>query len=419
MEFILGYLNNCYPTLLLLAAMLVVSVVNRSAKILRVWMLHILVLIIFALSLAEYSERWIDLKLLDYHLLYFKSMTIYILYPMVALILLFIIGNIKYKMLVSVPVIINSMIAVYDLSGACLMYGHTSDHGFLGGPFHKFPFLVEDIYIIFIVYYSVKRIKEKNISKGIILAFIVLGLFTAEALSGNGMPNLYMPTVIAAIMFTYYFYLAAIQHLETVEELNESRLALESNRSNLLLAQIRPHFINNNLAVIRSLCYEDPEKAVEMIDHFSGYLQENIKQIDDMHLVPFNKEMESVDNYLYLEEQRFPGRIEVLQDIEITDFEVPPLSVQTIVENAIRHGISMKGGKGTVRISTKEKDDEIILKVEDDGKGFDITTTNFDGINHVGIKNVQDRFRRILGGSVDVESEVGRGTVVTFHIPKL
>lgn len=64
------------------------------------------------------------------------------------------------------------------------------------------------------------------------------------------------------------------------------------NKSNLLLAQIRPHFINSNLAVIRSLCYEDSEKAVEMIDHFSTYLRENIKQIDDERLVPFDNEME-------------------------------------------------------------------------------------------------------------------------------
>ena len=198
----------------------------------------------------------------------------------------------------------------------------------------------------------------------------------------------------------------------------ESQLALERNKNNLLLAQIKPHFINSNLAVIRSLCYEEPEKAVEMIDHFSGYLRENIQQIDDMQLVSFEKEMESVDNFVYLEMQRFPNRIEIVKDIQIKDFEIPPLSVQTIVENAIRHGISMTGEKGTVRISTIEKPDNIIVKIEDNGKGFDIESVDFDGINHVGIKNVANRLKRILGGKIKVDSEIGYGTTVTFYIPK-
>ncbi len=154
-----------------------------------------------------------------------------------------------------------------------------------------------------------------------------------------------------------------------------------------------------------------------MIDHFSGYLRENIQQMDDMRLVPFEKEMESVDNYVYLEMQRFPDRIEVIKDFAIQDFSVPPLSIQTIVENAIRHGISMKKSKGIIRISTEEKDGNIIIKVEDDGKGFDAANTEYDGVKHVGIKNVKDRYRRILNGEVTVESEEGRGTVVTFTIP--
>ena len=137
-----------------------------------------------------------------------------------------------------------------------------------------------------------------------------------------------------------------------------------------------------------------------------------------MQLVSFEKEMESVDNFVYLEMQRFPNRIEIVKDIQIKDFEIPPLSVQTIVENAIRHGISMTGEKGTIRISTIEKPDNIIVKIEDNGKGFDIDSVDFDGINHVGIKNVANRLKRILGGKIKVDSEIGYGTTVTFYIPK-
>ena len=88
------------------------------------------------------------------------------------------------------------------------------------------------------------------------------------------------------------------------------------------------------------------------------------------------------------------------------------------MENAIRHGISMTGKKGTVRISTFAKDNNIIVKIEDNGKGFDVDSVEFDGINHVGIKNVANRLKRILNGKIKVESEVGYGTTVTFYIPK-
>jgi signal transduction histidine kinase len=77
----------------------------------------------------------------------------------------------------------------------------------------------------------------------------------------------------------------------------------------------------------------------------------------------------------------------------------------------------MTGRKGTIRIITKKENDEILLSVRDDGCGFDPAAVEFDGSQHVGIRNVKDRIFRLLGGRVDVESKVGEGTVVTFHIP--
>lgn len=417
MNFILNYLINNYPTILVIAAIFVLTVANRNTKIEKTYLIHILAFITFVISLLEYWEIWIDEHGLDYRLLYFKAMLIYWLYPALLLIMLYMIYDIKHKIIVAIPLMINMVVCALDLTGTRMVYWYGPRHNYGGGPLSHLPFVVEDIYVIMIAFYSIKPLRENEKTKSVIVIFMVLTIFLAQIFALNYMPNIYMPMVIAIEIFTYYFYLSAIQYMETQEKLNESRLALEHNRSNLLMAQIRPHFINSNLAVIRSLCYENVDKAVEMIDHFSGYLQENIRQIDDMRLVSFSEEMDSVDNYLYLEMQRFPDRIEVIKDITVKDFQVPPLSVQTIVENAVRYGISMKGHKGTVIISTEEIDGDIIIKVADDGKGFDVANADLDGINHVGIKNVQDRFERILGGSVSVISEVGKGTTVTFFIP--
>ena len=88
------------------------------------------------------------------------------------------------------------------------------------------------------------------------------------------------------------------------DELYERERELESNKVNLLMSQIRPHFINSNLAVIRSLCYEDTDKAVEMIDHFSEYLRESMQQIDDMRLVTIADDGTGFD----VSEEKFDGK---------------------------------------------------------------------------------------------------------------
>ena len=419
MNIVVEYLRNCYPTVMVLLTIIVmVELTKRSGIFEKTGRIYIMVLLTFALSLLEFAEIWIDEHNLNYRLLFYKAMLIYSLYPMVALLFYYFTSDVKHKFLIFIPQLINIIINVLDLFGTRLIYYYYEDHGYEGGPLNFLPFAVEIFYVVLIGVYSVRILNGKNKSKGIIMAFCMVTIIFAQFLTNFDMPSIYLPTIIAIEILVYYFYIAAIQYNENKDALVESELALERNRNNLLLAQIKPHFINSNLAVIRSLCYEEPEKAVEMLDHFSGYLRENIQQIDDMQLVSFEREMESVDNFVYLEMQRFPYKIEVIKDIRVNDFFVPPLSVQTIVENAIRHGISMTGKKGTVRISTLAKDNNIIVKIEDNGKGFDVDSVEFDGINHVGIKNVANRLKRILNGKIKVESEVGYGTTVTFYIPK-
>ncbi len=309
------------------------------------------------------------------------------------------------------------VITAIDLAETGIVYRFTEDHHYRGGPLSYLPIYVEIFYVVLLAIYSLRCLNEKQKQKGIIVLFMAVIVFITQTMGAFGMESKYMPTIAAIEVLTYYYYLSAVEHGETLEALAENRIKLEQNKNNLLLAQIRPHFINSNLAVIRSLCYEEPKKAVEMIDHFSEYLRENIKQIDDSRLVPFKDEMESVENYLYLEMQRFQDRVSIEEDLQVTDFYVPPLSIQTIVENAVRHGISMTGVKGTIWISTRKEENETLVIVKDNGKGFDPDQIDFDGANHVGVKNVKDRYKRLLGGHVDIESKVGEGTVVTFHIP--
>lgn len=417
MNVLLDYINHNYMTLLILAAFIIMTVTNKKHRLKGTRLLYVMAFLTFLISVAEYVEIWVDTYNMNYRILFYKTTLIYWLYPLLIMLLLYITEGMKHKYLITIPLIINMAITAIDLSGKCIVYSFGEDHGYVSGPLSKLPEWVEVFYVLLLVVHSIRYLWNRKWSKGIIIFFMAGVVILSQIMVGICMPNTYMPAVAALEILTYYFYLSAIQYNETQDELVRNTIQLERNKCNLLLAQIRPHFINSNLAVIRSLCYEDTEKAVEMIDHFSAYLRENIQQMDDMRLVPFTKEMESIDNYLYLEMQRFQGRIDIEKDLEFEDFAVPPLSVQTIVENAVRHGISMTGVKGTIWISTGKSDDEVVITVRDDGKGFDTETVDFDGVNHVGIKNVKDRFQRILHGNVEVISKVGEGTTVIFHIP--
>lgn len=417
MKVILDYIYTNYITLIILATIILMTCVSKKNDIKGTWYIHLLVLVVFILSVVEYVEIWADMYNKSYRILYYKTTLVYWLYPLLALLLLYITGEVKRKGLVTIPLIINMVITAIDLAETGIVYRFTEDHHYRGGPLSYLPIYVEIFYVVLLAIYSVRCLSEKQKQKGIVVLFMAVIVFITQTLGALGMESKYMPTIAAIEVLTYYYYLSAVEHGETLEALAENRIKLEQNKNNLLLAQIRPHFINSNLAVIRSLCYEEPEKAVEMIDHFSEYLRENIKQIDDSRLVPFKDEMESVENYLYLEMQRFQDRVSIEEDLQVTDFYVPPLSIQTIVENAVRHGISMTGLKGTIWISTRKEENETLVIVKDNGKGFDPEQIDFDGANHVGVKNVKDRYKRLLGGHVDIESKVGEGTVVTFHIP--
>ena len=193
----------------------------------------------------------------------------------------------------------------------------------------------------------------------------------------------------------------------------------ENNRSKLMLSQIQPHFVYNTLSTIAYLCQTNPDQAKDLTIKFSQYLRNNVdfKSNDDM--IPFTKELESVKNYLEIEKVRFEERLEVIYEIQVENFVLPMLTLQPIVENAVKHGICKKKEGGSILIASFEDEEYYHLLVKDNGVGFvEGNYDDEDNNTHIGIKNVRSRIENIAHGEIIIESEINRGTNVLINIPK-
>ena len=198
------------------------------------------------------------------------------------------------------------------------------------------------------------------------------------------------------------------------QEKENARLQIE-----IMLSQIKPHFLYNSLGAIEELCESDPQMAKNAIITFSRYLRGNMTSIGSAGAIPFERELSHTRFYLELEQIRFEDALQVEYDISCTDFYIPTLTLEPLVENAVRHGIRRnEDGRGTVRISTREFADRFEVSVMDDGPGFDPDRLPEDGHPHVGLSNVRERLLEVCEGSLKIESSPAHGTTVLIVLPK-
>lgn len=164
------------------------------------------------------------------------------------------------------------------------------------------------------------------------------------------------------------------------------------------------------------MCKYAPEKADDTIVRFSRYLRNNIDIMEKDGNIPFETDLHQLEDYVALEQVRFGDKIEFFTDVETVDFMIPPLILQPVVENAIKHGISKKQGDGIIILRTRDDKENIVITVEDDGIGFDMTELNKE--HSVGIRNIRFRLQHLVNGTLDIKSQVNKGTTVTITIPK-
>ncbi len=208
-------------------------------------------------------------------------------------------------------------------------------------------------------------------------------------------------------------------------ELDASRTRLMEAEVKALRAQISPHFVYNSLTAIASFVRTDPERARELLLEFADFTRYSFRRHGEFTTLA--EELNSIERYLVLEKARFGDRLAVTLRIapEVLPVVVPFLSLQPLVENAVRHGLEAKEGVGRVTITAEDQDREAVISVEDDGVGEDpeVVRRALAGdtsMDSVGLGNVDERLRSTFGDDYGlvVETAPGAGTKVTVRVPK-
>ena len=217
---------------------------------------------------------------------------------------------------------------------------------------------------------------------------------------------------------------ARVHALTHLQQSIKQRLNMEAA---WLQAQIKPHFILNTLNAIASLSEIDPNRMTALIEHFANYLERSFhfKNIDTF--VPLADELELLQSYLYIEKIRFGHRLNIEWKIDVLDKEkdilIPPLALQTLVENAANHGVLQKAAGGTITIQIVSDKEKTSFLIHDDGVGMDEETLNHllnpahRDRHGIGIVNTDQRLKQLFGTGLTIRSEKGSGTSVTFDIP--
>ncbi len=299
--------------------------------------------------------------------------------------------------------------------------------------------LLDSIFSFFIItfigmiYVLILKIKEyqaditgtSKIGKLGIPNIIVITTFIVYEVMTFVMGN-YETSAIMLRLFFVFVSLSAFVNLVTDSfikkgELSAAKEKLKMSQLSLISVKMQPHLVSNTLLSIQELCYRDPMEAVDAIGALAKYMRSSFNLISNKTLVPFNDELKYIHEYIAVQKICYGDEVNYVENILVSDFLVPPLTLQPLVENAVKHGIRKRASTGSIYLSTSQHNNKIIITIQDDGIGYKPETSTKDTGTDAydsSTKSIIYRLKHLVGGTVDVSSEIDRGTQVTIAIPR-
>ena len=206
--------------------------------------------------------------------------------------------------------------------------------------------------------------------------------------------------------------------IDSEKQLAETEERLERAHAAQMATQMQPHFLFNTLSAIEALCQTDPLSAAECMENLSGYLRGNIDALNSEDLIPFDTEFRHIRQYIALELADPSRQFQFVYELDVRDFTIPSLTVQPIVENAVKHGaLTHRDGGGRVVLTTEAFGSYIRITITDNGNGRGNLTKTQKENHGIGIESTRKRLQALCGGSLQITTGEG-GTKAVILISK-
>ena len=400
------------PVLLILLGLMFTILVDSyiGARNRRIMLL--IVALTFSLILQNCLGYLLDTRIVRPFLRTLVGIYGYSVRPVILLLFLYIVGTKRRIWPFWALAGLNALIHLTALFSG-VAFSINAANQFSRGPLGYSCHITSGILLAYLVWRTLReysRVKRSEMWIPIFNALLIVASVAADSVVDyQKLPITFLTISVAGSTLFYYIWL----HLQLVRE--HERAIQAEQRIQIMMTQIQPHFLYNTIATVKALCRKDPEKAAEVAEKFGQYLRQNLDSLDSASLIPFDRELEHTRLYADIEMVRFEN-VHVEYDIADRGFSLPPLTVQPMVENAIRHGVRIRE-EGMVRVATRRMPDHHEIIIADNGIGFDPKTIDTAEGQHIGIRNVRERVEKLCGGSLTLESRIGEGTTATIRIP--
>ena len=281
--------------------------------------------------------------------------------------------------------------------------------------FHKgilLPLLLLPILVIMLINLIILIINRYVYTKRIFIAFLILIVSTAIGMIIYAFSATLAILNISVCLSTLVMYMLIVT--EQINKYIQQQADIANQKANIMVLQMRPHFIYNTMTDIYYLCEQNPKAAQQVTLDFITYLRKNFYAIVSENPVPFDDELEHARAYLSVESMRFDENLIVECNIEHRNFLIPPLTLQPLVENAVRHGLDPDGGQLKIIIQTHQTINGSVIIVSDNGPGFD-TANAFESAG--ALSNIKQRLEMMCKGTLKIDSIEDKGTTVTIFVP--
>lgn len=291
-----------------------------------------------------------------------------------------------------------------------VFYYVTPDNQFFRSPFWAFfvtPLAVCMILNTTGLFYRVNKLPKKYF-----ISLLIYLLYMTTIILIHMFYEIELTVVFGMSLFALVSFVLIL--LDNMNQYMRQQREIANHRASVMVLQMRPHFIYNTMMTVYYLCKQDSDKAQQVTLDFTTYLRNNFAAIASEDTIPFADELKHTQAYLAVEQAQHEGRLFVNFDTPHTHFHVPPLTLQPLVENAVKHGMNPSGEPLHIYVKTLRTNSGSEIIVENNGPGF--VPAN-DNEPHIALNNIRQRLEMMCKGKMEITPREGGGTSVKVTIP--